>query len=145
FGDCGLHHGICFTTDMPTNKVILDKLLTFQEMYLEEFNQDKIQQILNVQLQVYLENQKLHPNSDKLSKYHYYLNQLRKHTVHYSEESTLMNAEVLGMEFILKLKRTLPDYIFKTSILNIRPDTVEHGFYPYLTERHLHMKMITVI
>lgn len=136
FGYHPLHHSVTFTTDMPTDKTILDRLLNYEKMYNEPDNQEKIELILSIQTEMFYERQKADPDQAKLKKYHDYLMQLRKGTVYFSEASTLMNSEVLGMEYIKKLKRTLPDFIFRTAILNIRPDTVEEGFYAHLGEHH---------
>jgi hypothetical protein len=48
--------------------------------------------------------------------------------------SSLDNIEVLGQEYIMRMKQLLPDYLFRTSILNLRPDRVEGGFYPDLDD-----------
>lgn len=136
FGHTPYHHGLCFTSDMPADKATLDKLLNFEKLANEPENLERIQLILGVQYELYLERNKANPSQEKINKYEMMLWQLRKYTVHFSEASTLMNAEVLGMEFIQKLKRTLPENIFRLSILNIRPNSVEHGFYPDLFDHH---------
>lgn len=62
------------------------------------------------------------------------LNLLRKGTTYFSMASALDNIEVLGKEYIARQKKLLPEYLFRTSILNIRPDRVEGGFYPWLDD-----------
>lgn len=136
FGHSPYHHGICFTTDMPAEKTILDKLLNFEKMALDEDNLHRIDLIKSLQFEIYLERNKSVPNLDKIKKYQFQIYQLRKYTVQFLEASTLLNAEVLGMEFIRKLKRTLPDFIFRLAILNLRPNAVEYGFYPDLFDSH---------
>lgn len=130
------HHGVCYTTDMPAEKTVLDKLLNYEKAAITEDNMHTLELIKGLQYEIYLERNKSQPDSDKLAEYELMLYQLRKYTTHFSEASTLMNSEVLGMEFIRKLKRTLPDFIFRLSVLNIRPNAVEHGFYPDLFDSH---------
>jgi hypothetical protein len=68
------------------------------------------------------------------------LNELRKGTVHFSMASALDNIDVLGPSYLARMKQVLPDYLFRTSILNLRPDRVEGGFYPDLDdERHTYI------
>lgn len=62
------------------------------------------------------------------------LNLLRKGTFYFSLASALDNIEVLGKDYIARQRKLLPEYLFRTSILNMRPDRVEGGFYPWLDD-----------
>lgn len=44
--------------------------------------------------------------------------------------------EILGEETVLRWKRTLPDMVFRSSILNERLIEIEDGFYPLLDDTH---------
>jgi hypothetical protein len=63
----------------------------------------------------------------------------RKGTYHFSMADVYENIHVLGMEYVARMKRSLPDYIFRTSVLNKRLDRVEGGFYPDLSDEHCYV------
>jgi hypothetical protein len=67
-------------------------------------------------------------------------NILRANTMHFSEASTLENLEGFGMKNIARLKRSLPDFIYSTAILNKRPFSGELTFYPDLRDHHFYDK-----
>lgn len=52
--------------------------------------------------------------------------------------STLSNVDVLGEEYIRRLKRDLPAYTFAVSILNIKIKKSNDGFYSNLDIDHVH-------
>lgn len=144
FSNCHLHHGLMFTTDMPTTasgKWILE----YEKIAAEELHAEAAEIVLAIQIELY----QIEARARKRGKYtqaEYYeynklsasLSELRRGLVHYSEASTLDNIEVLGVDFIKKLKRSLPDFIFRTSVLNEKPGKAENTFYPDLTDRHFY-------
>ncbi len=72
------------------------------------------------------------------------LNELRKGTLYFSMASALDNIDVLGPSYIARMKQVLPDHLFRTSILNLRPDRVEGGFYPDLDdEQHTYIPTLS--
>jgi hypothetical protein len=130
------HWSITFTTSMPTAadaKWILKKR---EEMDPEQI---KIMLLINAEillLQGQFEQAKTETTRKailrSINKLNEQLHQMRFNCIYYSEASTLDNIAVLGTEYIKRMKRIMPDYIFETEILNKRPDTIEGGFYPML-------------
>lgn len=140
FKDCHLHHSIMFTTDMPTSSEA-----KWIHEYEEHMDQEAIDLILLLQNEINLINIKAqvrgrYTKQELLTKSQYEreLSKIRKETVFYSEASTLDNIDVLGAEFIRKLKRTLPEFLYRTSVLNERPGKDENTFYPDLSDRHFY-------
>lgn len=145
FSHCHLHHGVIFTTDMPTSSSA--KWIH----QFEEFNDSELDAAI---VATELELQKIHITAQKrggemgarytakeqaaVRYYQKQLFELRRHHVYYSEASTLENIEVLGVDFIKKLKRSLPDFIYRTSVLNERPGKVENTFYPDISDKHFY-------
>jgi hypothetical protein len=73
----------------------------------------------------------------EIRKYQKYLAEIQKDCIYYSEFSSVENVAILGENYLRKMKRTMPDFIFETEILNKRPDQIEGGFYPaFNTEVH---------
>lgn len=140
FKDCHLHHGIMFTTDMPTSSEA-----KWVHEYEDHIDQEAIDLILLLQNEIYLIDIKAqvrgrYTRQELLDKtlYEKELSKIRKETIFYSEASTLDNIDVLGTEFIRKLKRSLPEFVFRTSVLNERPGKVENTFYPDLADKHFY-------
>lgn len=69
----------------------------------------------------------------------FHLNSLRKRTSFYSEANAWDNIKVLGREYVEDMQRTLPEPLFRSSILNERVVRPEGGFYGDLTEEHLYL------
>jgi len=121
------HHATLWTTDMPTTpkaKWLLEKE--------QQMDKEQIRLIMALRVEMYKAQQK--NNVKKYLKLQKLWNELRATAVLYSEASTLANIEVLGIGFIRRMKRTLPDLLFRTSILNERITQVENGFYALLDE-----------
>lgn len=121
------HHSTLFASDMPTNpkgKWLLDKK--------EQMDPEHIKLILAVQLEIYKANNAKSWN--KVKKLTEYWDQLRSTAMFYSEASTLENIHVLGMKYIRRMRRTLPDLVFQTSILNQELTQILNGFYALLDE-----------
>ena len=57
---------------------------------------------------------------------------LRQHAFLYKEYDTIENLEIVGVDYIRKMKRDLPPVIFYTSIGNKRIRKLTDGFYPNL-------------
>jgi hypothetical protein len=56
----------------------------------------------------------------------------------YYEASTLDNIDLLGVEYIASMKRTLPPLIFALSILNLKKVKSNDGFYSLLDIENIH-------
>ena len=75
------------------------------------------------------------PEKSELKKIRLYLAQLRSKTLLYREYSTIWNLQVLGEEYVKRMRRDLPPLVFKTSILCERLDYAVDGFYPAFTDK----------
>ena len=143
FKDCHLHHGIMFTTDMPTSSSA-----KWIHEYEQHVDQDAIDLILLLQNELNLTHAKAavrgrytQAELSTIAKYSKELSKIRKHTIFYSEASTLDNIDVLGAEYIRKEKRRIPEFLFRTAFLNERPGKVENTFYPDLADKHFYNAM----
>jgi hypothetical protein len=56
----------------------------------------------------------------------------------YIRASSYENFDNLGQEWFELMKRTMPDFLYKAEIENIRPKSVEDGFYPLLSDDHMY-------
>ncbi len=119
FDKCPWHHGVLFTTDMPTTKAgqwILDKQ--------NDCDQDLIQLIKLTYLKY-----KTTTNEILKAKYFKELQEYRKNAVLYAEYDAFDNLELLGESFIKNMERNLPPLIFNSAILNRRHTKIANGFY----------------
>lgn len=141
FGHLPFHWSITLTTSMPTEaeaKWILEKEKMMDKGVLELILGLVAKQLeLKSQLHPDLAKYKREPLEKEIALIEAELNLERKNFIHFSEASSLDNIHVLDMEYIRKMRRDLPDFIFNTEFLNIRPDSVESGFYP-LFDPQLH-------
>lgn len=135
-----LHHSTCYMSDMPN---------TSESKWLleEEKKMDKeavaIINAIQVQLSTIHRNAKLRGKyrQSEIAQLKFYkeeLCKLRKGLTYFSEASTLENIDVLGVDFIRLMRRQLTPSEYNRAILNMRPDSVEEGFYPYLADRHFY-------
>jgi hypothetical protein len=140
FKDCHLHHSITFTTDMPTSS---------GARWIHEYEEHNDPEANNLVLVIQNDINQMkakarargHFTKAEQSSINFYekeLAKIRKQLVHYSEASTLDNIDVLGTEYVRKLKRSLPEFVFRTSVLNERPGKVENTFYPDLDDEHFY-------
>lgn len=135
FGHLYYHHSIAFTTSMPTAvdaKWILKKEEDMDAELVElivrlAIQRNELQKDFSTAAKSYKKG-----ILRKIKQIEAQLNTLRKTCVYYSEANTLDNIHVLGEEYISKMRRIMPDFIFDTEIMNKRPDAIEGGFYPML-------------
>lgn len=139
-----LHHGTCYTSDMPNTPG--SKWLIEQEKTMDK---DAVHLILAIQIQIAnIENaartrgRYLHTETANLKYYRGELFQLRKDLLYFSEASTLENIQIVGEDYIRRMRRQLTPAEFNRAILNIRPNTVENAFYPYLDDHHFYDDVI---
>jgi hypothetical protein len=138
WGHLHFHCSICFTTSMPT---LADSKWIFQKG--KEMDPKRIEMILYEQIhlnKLKLEYEKITVNGiekvsalDNIRLYENRLTKLRKDCVHISYADTFENVAILGEDYIRKMRRTMPDFIFNTEIRNIKPEAIEGGFYNGLT------------
>lgn len=143
FGHLPGYGGQMFTTDMPTTaqaKWILEKA--------EQMDVEQITQILNNQLTFNLKQKQYHQASPaqkkllakEMRKIEHRLRVLRlgatdpederrKISTYYLEASALDNLDVLGKQYLQRMKQSLTDLQYRTSILNQKLNKIEGGFY----------------
>lgn len=66
------------------------------------------------------------------------IREMRCNTFAYYEASTLDNIDLLGVEYIQRMKRDLPPLIFALSILNMKKVKSNDGFYSLLDIENVH-------
>ena len=67
-----------------------------------------------------------------------YLRELRRSAFVVRRASTLENIDILGEDYIRQMKRDLPAYTFMVSIMNIKMQKSNDGFYSNLDIDHVH-------
>lgn len=131
-------HSWLWTTDMPTDK---DTMWVLEEE--KASHPERVQLLLDIQYEKYELLQKLlicHESRrkgilEKIAHLDEYWDAIRKFTFCYHEPKGHDNMEGFGIKQILDLKRTLPSFVFRTSILNERPYLTDNAFYPDLRDK----------
>lgn len=145
FGHCPHHHSTCYSTDMPTTglgKWILEKKAEMSTPHIE------LIMSLYRELQAY----KRKPLTDHTLRM---INSLtrdldlarkfqppvipepgkkREYTVFFGEYDIFDNLEVVGEDYIWKMKRESPDWVWRTAFLNQQLFKITNGFYSALEE-----------
>lgn len=124
FGGCPWHHGVLFTTDMPTTKAggwILEK---------EKEMDTRLIELIKLTYRKY-KSSTCSKTKSKLSKE---LAFLRSQATLYAEFDAFDNIELLGESFIREMERSLPPLIFNTAVLNRRSTKVTNGYYASFNE-----------
>ena len=67
-----------------------------------------------------------------------YLRELRRSAFVVRRASTLENIDILGEDYIRQMKRDLPAYTFMVSIMNVKMQKSNDGFYSNLDIDHVH-------
>lgn len=134
FENCHKWKGFTIVSDMPTSKEgqwVLDlekqmdpELITAIEATVAEINylKDRYQHMPEWPASALRE----------LARQREELFFLRKNAFLYKEYDTIENLEIVGVDYIRKMKRDLPPVIFYTSIGNKRIRKLTDGFYPNL-------------
>lgn len=141
FGGIPEFHSLLFCTDMPTWKEAMWILEKEKEMEPE-----RIKILMSIQVEIFKLWQAYQVNTgrqkvaafNKIKAYQKQFDLIRSNAVYFSEASTWENVEGFGKKNIMRLRRTLPHFIYRTAILNVRPFIGEEAFYPDLAERHLY-------
>ncbi len=136
FGGIPEFHSLLFATDMPTWK---------EAMWILEKEKDmdpqRVQILMAIQVeifklwQLYLVHQGRAKTAvyNKIQAYQKQYDEIRRNTVFFSEASTWENVEGFGKRNIMKMKRNLPSFVYRTAILNLRPFLTQEAFYPELS------------
>jgi hypothetical protein len=73
-------------------------------------------------------------------KYRQHIDALRRNAFYFVRASSLDNIDILGEDYIRRMKRDLPPLVFAISILNIKPKKSGEGFYcNFDPERHTYI------
>ena len=139
FPDCPLFHSEAYTTDMPTEK---ESMWILEQDALNDT--ENVQLLLDIQLEIWELSEELLTVAPvrrkgilkEISNLQALWDQLRAVTFWYYEPKGHDNVDGFGKANIVRLYRTLPDFVFKTSILNIRPFLTADAFYPDLKKSH---------
>lgn len=115
-----------FCTDMPVRKT---------EQWILDKSKDVDKNLIDLILHLYKRYSRTE-NPQRKKELLKQLNKLRMDALYYSEASALDNIKILGEKYIRDCKRDLPPFEFRTSILNIRPGKVEHGYYDLFSDQH---------
>lgn len=130
------YKSLTFITSMPTTpegRWILEKdELNNQEVI------DAIYQGEYLLAKWNLKKVKTNADIQRIKEYSRLLNEMRIGLTHYIEASSLDNIHILGVDYIRQQKRNLPDFVFRTEILNERPKLIDQAFYPQLCDRHFY-------
>lgn len=140
FGRNPWHHSLLIVSDMPTKK----KGSWFLS-YREKCNKDVIAAIQAAVVERFRLEQRLRDEKSVCKDYRYRIKQLsislsrlRAIATYYEEFSSIQNIEVLGPQYISRMRRELPPLVFISSILCRRLTNVTDGFYSNMQDRHFY-------
>lgn len=139
FANNPYHHGMTFTTDMPTGSSGRWILEMMDKMDKEVVNQIWGLQVCRFKINHFAKNCNAKQKQEAIKQIAIIddeLNGLRKGLLYYHEASTLDNIHALGIDFIKQQLRDTSTFQFDTQILNLRPMKLEDGFYPDFDEEH---------
>lgn len=134
------HHGMLITSDMPTTK----RGSWFMN-YKNQCDEELIDAIGALAIREWDLRQKIKTQrgATEAQRRHYRelsatLARLRSKALFYKEYSSLWNLEVLGEDYIKKMKRDLPPLVFRTSIMCLPLGQATDGFYACLSKDNLY-------
>lgn len=143
FGHLACHHGMLITSDMPVSKRG-SWFLNFED----KCDKEAVELIQGLVVRIWQLDRQIKETAARGSsvtelqkeraKCRLNLERLRSVTLYYDEFSSIWNMQVLGEEYINKMRRDLPPLTFQTSILCKRIGLTKDGFYGSLTERNLY-------
>jgi hypothetical protein len=122
------NHGRRVTRGMVTMAVSY-KLVPAEDAELIYDHDYLITQEEDFEMQMFLRSKKFNEQ---------YLRELRRVGFVVSRASTLENVDLLGEDYIRQMKRDLPAYTFAVSILNMKMQKSNDGFYSNLDIEHIH-------
>ena len=131
FSDCPWHHATSIFSDMPVGKEgswILN--------YREKMDTRVIDAILQLAAERYslVRRERTEYVARHLRELEDSLSFLRRRAVYYREWSIFENIDLVGVDYVRRMKRDLPPLVFWTSILCRRMSTLIGGFYPNFSE-----------
>lgn len=146
FGHLSCHHGMLITSDMPVSKKG-SWFLNYKDKCDTECV-ELIQAMVCSLWQWQRERRDIEARGgqaprklrEQINAGRQWLERLRAVTLYYDEFSSIWNMQILGEEYINKMKRDLPPLTFQTSILCKRIGITTDGFYSNLTEANIYTK-----
>lgn len=127
FDNCPWHKGITIVSDMPILK---------REQWVLDRDKEQTPDIISdieATLQILYSLRKSGKKSDQ-KYFKQLLLALRRKAFLYREYDVFENIEILGEDYVKKMKKELTPLIFQTSILNRRIKKITGGFYPNINE-----------
>lgn len=136
FGDFFMHHGMTVTSDMPMTKKGSWFLSYEQQMDTDIVNTlwFVCRKIAAVRRRMREDNAASVRLAGELAAWRRVCDNLRRDCTLYVEFSTLENIDILGEDYIRRMKRELSPQTFQTAILNRRQRVPKDGFYGALDE-----------
>lgn len=131
FGDFFMHHGMTITSDMPMTK----KGSWFLD-YEEQMDTDIVATLYFVVRKIAVLQRRIDENpdlspllKDELQSWVSIRDKLRHDCLLYQEFPTTENIDLLGEDYIRRMKRELTPATFQTAVLNFRQRVAKDGFY----------------
>lgn len=128
FAGCPWHHSMLFVSDMPVLKSA-NWLLNYREKATVEIN-ETIMALLVTRYELVHDPAPGPSAQARIRNIDRMLSELRRRAVAYNEWSIFENIDVVGLDYVRKMKRELPPLVFQTSILSRRIERLADGFYP---------------
>lgn len=136
FGNFFMHHGMTITSDMP-----ITKKASWFLSYEDSMDADIVATLWFVirKIKHIRDDMKRYPEKafilrDELNQWQQLLPKLRRDCLLYAEFTTLENIDILGEDYIRRMKRELSPQTFDTAIINRRQRIAKDGFYGALDE-----------
>ena len=138
FGSCPWHHGMLVTSDMPVTR-----RGSWFLRYEEKSDPEVIAALQGLIVRLNSQRQKLDAGTgcdvylqQSVRQLEKDIAEMRRHALFYKTYSSLTNVDVLGLDYILKMKRDLPPLVFQTSILCMPVEILKDGFYSSMKPGH---------
>lgn len=138
FGDCPWHHGMLVTSDMPVTR-----RGSWFLRYEQEADEELISVLQSLVVMRMDYKKRLAAGEGNASyikttiqELDAEIRELRRHALFFGKYSSLTNVDVLGLDYILQMKRDLPPLVFQTSILCIPVEILQDGFYSSMKPGH---------
>lgn len=132
FADSPWHHAVSIFSDMPAGK---------EGSWILNYREKMDTRIIDAVMQLAAERNVLlqREQTDYVRKHLRELDEnlafLRRRAVYYREWSIFENIDLVGVDYVRRMRRDLPPLVFQTSILCRRLTTLTGGFYPNFSER----------
>lgn len=128
FGHFFMHHGMTVTSDMP-----ITKRGSWFLNYEDSMDRDLVASLWFACRKI-AALKRTAPQSPQLAEWRELRDRLRRDCLLYVEFSTIENIDILGEDYIRRMKRELSPQTFDTAIMNRRIRVAKDGFYGALDE-----------